>query len=258
MNIVCTGNTRGIGLALTHEFLNHGDNVIISSRDGGRVSQVVDELGRSYLDSRIEGKACDVRNSEQVEKLGEFAKETLKSIDIWINNAGIRGPLNPMQETPVEQYYDVINTNLIGVLNGCKTALKIMLNQPNGGNIFNMAGMGSFGRATPRMAAYGASKAGIPVLTKSLVEENRKTPVGIHVLSPGMVISDFAGKNVTPEAARIYNILGDLPETVAKVLVPQIRIIQGTGKTIRYLTRRRAMIRFLTARRRKNRFYETD
>ncbi|MFW9854759.1 MAG: SDR family oxidoreductase [Candidatus Thorarchaeota archaeon] len=258
MNIVCTGNTRGIGLALTHEFLNHGDDVIISSRDGNRVSEIIQELGPNYPGQSIHGMVCDVRNPKQVEELGEFAKEKLESIDIWINNAGIRGPLNPIQETPVDQYYDVINTNLMGVLNGCKIALKIMIDQPNGGNIFNMAGMGSFGRATPRMAAYGASKAGIPVLTKSLVEETKKTQVGIHVLSPGMVISDFIGKNITPQAARIYNILGDLPETVAKVLVPQVRNIQGTGKTIRYLTRKRTMIRFLTARRRKNRFYEID
>jgi len=94
--------------------------------------------------------------------------------------------------------------------------------------------------------------------TKTLVKETKGKGVGVHNLSPGMVLTDLLISHADKEAYKIFNILAEKPETVVKKLVPKIRAIKGTGKSIRFLTKRGVTWRFMTARRRKNRFFEEE
>lgn len=258
MNIIITGNTKGIGRAVTEEFLQTGDNVLISSRNQERVDQVVSDLKDRFPDSQIFGFICDVGNEENVQKLANFAKEKFGTLDIWINNAGTAGSRRvPIQETTPEEFRAILETNVLGTLNGCKAALSIMLPQEHG-HIFNMLGWGSKGRPSPRSAAYGASKAATYQFTQTLGQESKNNGIGIHTLSPGMVLTDLLLRNADLRAKKIFNILAERPETVAKFLVPRIRNIKGTGKEISYLTKKRAIWRFLTAWKRKNRFFDEE
>ena len=140
MNIVCTGNTNGIGLELTKEFLKQGDNVIISSRNEQSVTKISQTLQQDYPNSEILYFVCDVRNEKQVIELAAFANEKFGNIDIWINNAGINGTIQaPFDEIPLEEIKDIIETNIYGLIYGCKAALSIM--KPNKkGHIINLAG----------------------------------------------------------------------------------------------------------------------
>ncbi|MHA2370904.1 MAG: SDR family NAD(P)-dependent oxidoreductase, partial [Candidatus Hodarchaeales archaeon] len=159
MNIIITGNTQGIGLALTTEFLKYGDNVIISSRNEGRITEVVNDLQNRFPASQIHGFACDVSDEQMARDLAEFGKAKFEILDIWANNAGTAGSQRtPIIETPPEEFRFVLETNLLGTINGCKAALSVMSPQQRG-MIFNMLGWGSKGRPSPRSAAYGASKA---------------------------------------------------------------------------------------------------
>ncbi|MFQ5978848.1 MAG: SDR family oxidoreductase [Candidatus Heimdallarchaeota archaeon] len=258
MNIIITGNTKGIGCALTEEFLESGDHIIISSRTQERVDQVVSDLKERFPDSQIFGFICDVGNEENVQELADFGKEKFGTIDIWINNAGTAGSRRiPIQETTPEEFRTILDTNVLGTLNGCKAALSVMLPQECG-HIFNMLGWGSKGRPSPRSAAYGASKAATYQFTQTLVQECKTQGIGIHKLSPGMVLTDLLMQNADLRAKKIFNILAERPETVAKFLVPRIRDVKGTGKEISYLTKKRALWRFLTAWKRKKRFFDEE
>ena len=256
MNIVITGSTKGIGLAMAREFLRYGDRVVVSSRSAEGIEAAIAQLKEEFPEGEVLGLACDVSLSEDVEALADFAGEQLGSLDIWINNAGTTGFDNrALADSDPAVLETVVHTNLLGCLLGCRAALRIMLPQGQG-HIFNMDGRGADGTATPEMAAYGATKRAIPQLTKSLVKETEGSGVGVHTLSPGMVLTDLLLRDATPEVKRIYNILAEKPETVAGWLVERVRQVEGSGQYIRYLTNPKAAWRFATAWRRKNRFFD--
>ena len=260
MNVIITGSRKGIGLAMAEEFLKGNDRVIISSRSGELINKLVDELSDVYGKDKIFGFQCDVTNAKECEALAEFGKEKFSKLDVWINNAGTNAyELNNLVDFSIEGIKTIVDTNLLGTLYGCRAALKVMIPQKHG-HIFNMEGMGSNGMTSPKIAPYGASKAGIPQLTKTLVKELKadKIKVGIHRLSPGIVLTDLTLKEITPESAKVFNILAETTDTVVKYLVPRIRKIKGTGKVIAILTGRKASGRFMTAWRFKNRFFDKE
>jgi chlorophyll(ide) b reductase len=258
MNVVITGSTQGIGLALVAEFLRYGDRLVVSSRSQERVEAAVAKLKDEFPEEHVAGLAADVSVSDDVEALADFALDQLGSLDIWINNAGTTGFENKaLAESDPDTLEAVVRTNLLGTLLGCRAALRVMLPQGRG-HIFNMDGRGADGTATPEMAAYGATKRAIPQLTNSLAKETEGTGVGVHTLSPGMVLTDLLLHDATPEAKRIYNILAERPETVARWLVERARKVEGSGQYIRFLTNPKAAWRFATAWRRKNRFFDEE
>ncbi|GMP40985.1 hypothetical protein CsSME_00011245 [Camellia sinensis var. sinensis] len=168
-NVLITGSTKGIGYALAKEFLKAGDNVIICSRTTERVESALQDLRGEFGEQHVWGTKCDVRQGDDVKNLVAFAKEKLKYIDIWINNAGSNAySYKPLSEASDEDLIEVVTTNTLGLMICCREAIKMMLGQPRGGHIFNIDGAGSDGRPTPRFAAYGATKRSVVHLTKSL------------------------------------------------------------------------------------------
>ena len=221
----------------------------------------------------VAGTVCDVGQFKDVEYLASFAQDQFggstprRAIDIWINNAGqSQDSLQALADVDAAVIQSIIQTNLMGTLFGTKVATQVMEEQSEGGHIFLMEGAGSNGMVTAQFATYGVSKAGFPQLLKSLVKENRSSKVGIHALSPGMVITDLLMKsppNSIEEAAkrpyRIFNILAEKPSTVASWLVPRIEGATrpgSTGTAHRYLTPLGVVWRFLTFFTRRNRLID--
>ncbi|XP_023550435.1 chlorophyll(ide) b reductase NOL, chloroplastic [Cucurbita pepo subsp. pepo] len=244
-NVLITGSTKGIGYALAKQFLKAGDNVVICSRSAERVESSVQSLREEFGEQRVWGTRCDVREGEDVKNLVTFVQKNLKYIDIWINNAGSNAySFKPLVEASDEDLIEVVTTNALGLMICCREAIKMMLNQPRGGHIFNIDGAGSDGRPTPRFAAYGATKRSVVHLTKSLQAELRMEDVKnvvVHNLSPGMVTTDLLMSGANTKQAKFFiNVLAEPPEVVAEYLVPNIRSIPANGST------RPTYIRFLT------------
>ncbi|KAK7342966.1 hypothetical protein VNO80_25925 [Phaseolus coccineus] len=244
-NVLITGSTKGIGYALAKEFLKAGDNVLICSRSDERVETAVHSLRVEFGEQYVWGTKCDVRNADDVKNLVSFAQEKLKYIDIWINNAGSNAySYKPLVEASDEDLIEVVTTNTLGLMICCREAIKMMVDQPRGGHIFNIDGAGSDGRPTPRFAAYGATKRSVVHLTKSLQAELQMQDVKnvlVHNLSPGMVTTDLLMSGVNTKQAKFFiNVLAEPAEVVAEYLVPNIRSIPANGSTkptyIRFLT----------------------
>ncbi|KAL2326746.1 hypothetical protein Fmac_020173 [Flemingia macrophylla] len=244
-NVLITGSTKGIGYALAKEFLKSGDNVVVCSRSDERVRTVVQSLKVEFREQHVWGTACDVRNAEDVKNLVSFAREKLKYIDIWINNAGSNAySYKPLVEASDEDLVEVVTTNTLGLMICCREAIKMMVSQPRGGHIFNIDGAGSDGRPTPRFAAYGATKRSVVHLTKSLQAELQMQDVKnvvVHNLSPGMVTTDLLMSGVNTKQAKFFiNVLAEPAEVVAEYLVPNIRSIPANGSMkptyIKFLT----------------------
>jgi len=257
-NIVITGSTRGIGFSMAKELLKAGCNVTLSGR-----SEAVPESSCAEL-SPFEGKyiyiRCNVQDKASLQNLWDASLKHWGSIDIWINNAGQNTPHVFSWETGETYTRNVINTNILGMIYGSQIAAAGMLKQGYGA-IYSMEGLGSNNMIQVKTILYGTTKCALTYFMKGLAKELEGTGVIAGRLSPGMVLTDFITKTPDGEKSeviedekfrKIFNILADKPETVAKFFVPRILSNTKNGAQIAWLTNRRAAWRFMTAPFRKD------
>lgn len=272
-NVVITGSTRGLGKALAREFLLSGDRVVVASRSPESVEMTIKELEENLKEgmstagdptrkrlqrAKVVGIACNVCDPEDVQKLANFAIQELGSINIWINNAGANKGFRPLLEFSDEDLQQIVSTNLVGSLLCTREATQIMKNQAKGGHIFNMDGAGSGGSSTPLTAAYGSTKCGLRQLQASLLKECKQSKVGVHTASPGMVLTDLLLSGSSIQNKQMFNIICEHPETVARTLVPRMRVVKGTGVAINYLTPPRILLALVTAWLRRDRWFDAQ
>jgi 2-dehydro-3-deoxy-L-rhamnonate dehydrogenase (NAD+) len=172
-----TGGAQGFGLDIAKRFLNSGAKVIIWDIDSKMIEKAIKEINNPNLSSNI----IDVSNYREVEKC---ANEIIKksNIDILINNAGITGPTAALWEYEVEMWKKVVEINLMGTFNCCKTIVPNMIKN-NYGRIVNVASVaGKDGNANA--SAYSVGKAGVIGLTKSLGKELADKNIAVNAVTP--------------------------------------------------------------------------
>ena len=184
---VITGSTRGFGHAIAAELLKVGAKVVISGRSQSRVNEAAAALAPL---GAVQGLACDVSVPEQVYALGRFATAALRSIDIWINNAGYTPSAGGIVDFVPEEVLTTFKTNCLGVYNGTQTALYYMLPRKQG-TLVNIYGRGSDLKASSPSGLYASSKAWVTEFTRTLAVEHKGTGVQIVAFSPGMMLTDM-------------------------------------------------------------------
>lgn len=261
--IVITGSTRGIGFGLADAFLARNCRVVVSGRTDPAVRGATAALADRYGADRLLGQTCDVRELAQVQALWDAAGVRFGTVDVWINNAGIGHDQLAFWNLPPEVDRAVIETNLIGAMNGARVAMNGMLAQGHGA-IYNMEGLGSSGRLQFGLSVYGASKAGMRYLTDALAKEAKGTAVLVGGLRPGMVATDMLTQPFEdrPEewqrASRIFNIIADRVETVTPWLAHRVLENQTHGARIQWMSRTKLLGRFLSAPFRKRELFNDD
>jgi len=172
-----TGGAQGFGLDIAKRFLKSGAKVIIWDIDSKMIKKVINELDNVNLSSNI----VDVSNYKEVEScINDITKKS--NIDILINNAGITGPTSPLWEYDVDMWKKVVDINLIGTFNCCKTVVPNMIKN-NYGRIVNVASVaGKDGNANA--SAYSVGKAGAIGLTKSLGKELADKNIAVNAVTP--------------------------------------------------------------------------
>jgi len=258
-NVVITGSTRGIGFSMAREFLQAGCNVTLS----GRGQTLADAVHTSL--APFEGKyiyvQCNVQEKASLHNLWDVSLGQWGGIDIWINNAGQNAPHMFSWETGEAYIENIIKTNITGMIYGSQIAAAGMI-QKGHGAIYSMEGLGSNNMIQPKTILYGTTKRALTYFMKGLARELAGTGVIAGRLSPGMMLTDFITK--TPDGdqsevisdekfKKIFNILADKPETVAKFFIPKMLNNTKNDAQIAWLTNRKAAWRFITAGFRKNR-----
>jgi len=184
--MVITGATGGVGLATAHAAAREGATLVICGRHADTVAQTVTALRNSG--ASVSGIRADVSRPEDLAALLEHADTSWGRVDIWINNAGVGTGTCPMTSLSSEDIMRTVATNLIGTAEACRIVIPYLLKQ-GGGLLFNTAGRGADGKPQGGAAIYSATKAAVLSLTKSLAEENLGQPIGIHAISPGLVMT---------------------------------------------------------------------
>ncbi|HPB16790.1 MAG: SDR family oxidoreductase [Clostridia bacterium] len=258
-NVVITGSTRGIGLAMAIEFLKAGCNVTLSGRNKELPQESVTDVS-SFKNNYIY-VMCDVQKKTDLINLWDTSVEKWETIDIWINNAGVNVPHEFTWLTNESYIQNVIQTNITGMIYGCQTSVQGMLKQGYGA-VYSMEGLGSNNMIQIKTILYGTTKHALTYFMRGLAKELKDTSVIVGRLSPGMMLTDFITKDPdgkqsevvdSKEFKKVFNILADKPETVAKFFVPKILNNTKNGVRISWLTGQKAAWRFITAGLRKNR-----
>lgn len=183
---VVIGGTSGIGLALTRGLAQAGANVVPSGRRDEQVRAAAAEvvaLGRRSL-----AQTCDVTDNASMEGLLKSVRGEFGKVQILVNCAG-RTKRTPTLEVPEAEWNGILETNLNGTLRACCVFGRHMI-ENRYGRIINIASLSSF-VALYEVAAYGASKAAVAALTKSLAIEWARSGVCVNAIAPGVFRTDL-------------------------------------------------------------------
>ena len=178
---VVIGATSGIGLAIARGFALAGADVVATGRRQDLVDEaanVIEAAGRRTL--RV---TTDVTDSASVEALRQAVRESLGDVDILVNAAGIT-TRQPTLEMDERRWREILDTNFTGTLRACRTFGRDMVARGYG-RIVNIGSLTSV-VALYEVAAYGASKAAVASLTKSLAVEWARAGVCVNAILPGV------------------------------------------------------------------------
>jgi NAD(P)-dependent dehydrogenase (short-subunit alcohol dehydrogenase family) len=185
---VVTGSTKGIGRAMAEGLATAGASVIVSSRDQDRCDVAAKEIA-AVTGADVAGVACHVGDWDAVPGAVERMHERFGRIDVLVNNAGISPARDPVATISKELWRKVFSVNLEGPLRMVQCVAPLMREQ-GAGSIINIATMAAYW-AGSAVCAYGASKAGLVNLTKTMAQEFAPWNVRVNVLSPGPFHSEM-------------------------------------------------------------------
>lgn len=262
--VVITGSARGFGLELAKEFRKYNYNVVISDILENELINAVNILKTISSNGNILNVKCDVTKEEDLINLKDETIKNFGSIDIWINNAGVNQKMVPIWEVDTKDIDKLIDIDLKGSIIGAKIAMNHMIKQ-GFGQIYGIEGYGSDDAMMTGLSIYGTSKRGLTYFLESLAKEvdDKKLNIQIGLLAPGIMITDFVnhsmgtnGFELSEKVKKVYNILGDKPDVIAKFMVNKIIKNNKNGVRFTWLTSSKAMWRFMTSGTRKNRFFK--
>jgi NADP-dependent 3-hydroxy acid dehydrogenase YdfG len=185
--VVITGASSGLGEAAARHLAAEGATVVLGARRVERIEALANELTASG--GKALAVATDVTDRGQVQRLVDAAVETYGRVDVLINNAGVM-PLSPLERLKVDEWDQMIDVNVKGVLYGIAAALPHMKEQKSGHiiNLSSVAGHKLFGGS----AVYSATKFAVRALSEGLRQEVKPYRIRTTIISPGAVKTELA------------------------------------------------------------------
>ena len=202
-----TGGTRGIGAAIVQSLAGAGASVVSTGRSGGA------------SEGQVRTIAADVRKPAAAASAVDECVKAFGGLDILINNAGV-GLFSHVADMSIEQWHDVIDTNLNGVFYCCHAAIPQMRKRGGGWiiNISSLAGKNAFTGG----AAYCASKAALNQFSEALMQEVRYDGIRVSYIMPGSVATDFGTRGAAKQGWAIG------AEDVAQVVLDLLSMPERT------------------------------
>ena len=202
--VVVTGASMGIGEAITKVFADAGASVVLLSRDAGRAEAARARVG--YPERTI-ALSCDVRNSEEIDRVLALTLHHFRRVDVWVNNAG-HGLLDSVAQVDMAACHDMFETNFFGALSAMQAVIPVM-RQQGGGTIINISSVAGH-IPLPFHSTYSATKFALNAIGKAAGVELKKDRIHVLTVCPGYVRTAFGEnavrgsemKKVRPAAVR--------------------------------------------------------
>lgn len=215
--ILITGASSGIGAACARVFAQAGAKSILVARRQERLEQLAEELGSSS----VHLLALDVCDRASVESTLAKLPKSWSAIDILINNAGLSRGLNKFQEGDFQDWEEMIDTNIKGLLYLTRYIVPGMINRGKG-HIVNLGSTAGH-QTYPNGNVYCATKAAVRVISEGLKQDLLGTPVRVSSVDPGLVETEFSQvrfRGDRERAKKVYQGLTPLtPADVADVIL---------------------------------------
>lgn len=215
-----TGSSSGIGLETARVFSKHGGRLILLARRTDRLSEIKNELQKSS-DSEVLTLACDVTNNDQVSQALSSLSKEWSDIEILVNNAGLARGLHPLHEAKIQDWEEMIDTNIKGLLYVTRAIVGQMVSRGSG-HIVNIGSIAGH-QVYPKGGVYCATKHAVRALSEGLKLDLLGTPIRVTSIDPGLVETEFSSvrfRGDTDRAAQTYKGLKALePGDVADAIL---------------------------------------
>ena len=192
--VLITGASSGIGEATARLLAQEGAQVVLGARRTDRLQTIAEEIRAAGGSAQY--RAVDVTDAQSVEAFVAFAQQEYGRIDVMFNNAGIM-PLSPLRERKTQEWNDMVDINIKGVLNGIAATLPRMEAQGSG-HIINTASIGAHS-VVPTGAVYCATKYAVWAISEGLRQES--TAIRVTTISPGVTTTEL-GHDITDAATK--------------------------------------------------------
>jgi serine 3-dehydrogenase len=208
-----TGASSGIGSACAEAFAAASARLILAARRVDRLKKLAETLKTQY-GTETYLMPLDVRDRPQVEAAIQALPEEWRAIDVLVNNAGLSRGLSKLQEGEIQDWEDMIDTNVKGLLYVTRAVLPGMLERQRG-HVINIGSVAGH-QVYPGGNVYCATKAAVRSLTESLKIDLLGTPVRISSVDPGMVETEFSEVRFRGDAERAKRVYQDTVPLTAK------------------------------------------
>ncbi|MGB0659123.1 MAG: SDR family oxidoreductase [Mangrovicoccus sp.] len=233
-----TGAAEGIGWQTAQIFAARGYQVIIADLSHQASAARASELGPSELGTAHLGLGCDVTCEDQVAETVQSIMRHYGRLDLVVNNAGIGDSSAPSLEQSGSHFRKVIDVHLTGAFLVSRAAAAVMIDAGRGGAIVNISSLAGL-TGLPRRNAYGAAKAGIIAMTRSMACEWGEYGIRVNAVAPGYIRTALVEKLITeglidPEALISRTPLGrllepsEISEAIYFLASPAASAITGT------------------------------
>jgi NAD(P)-dependent dehydrogenase (short-subunit alcohol dehydrogenase family) len=181
---VITGANQGLGLAIALAYVEAGASVLMCARDGSRLMAAREQVAAAAAAGQIvDAEPADVSNPDDVDRLVARAIARFPQIHVLVNNAGVYGPMGPIDEVDWPAWARAMEININGSVLPCR-ALLPHFKRNHYGKIVQLSGGGAT-NPLPRISAYAASKAAIVRFAESLALEVRDHRIDVNAIAPG-------------------------------------------------------------------------
>jgi 3-hydroxy acid dehydrogenase / malonic semialdehyde reductase len=214
--VLITGSSSGIGLACARTFAQAGAKIILSARRSDRLETLSQELQKEF-NTDVYVLPMDVTDRSQVESQLSSLSEDWSKIDILINNAGLSRGLDKLYEGDIQDWEEMIDTNVKGLLYVTRSIVPGMVERGRGHviNIGSLAGHQTY----PKGNVYCGTKVAVRAISEGLKQDLLGTPLRVTSVDPGLVETEFSKVRFRGDEDRAHGVYQGLtpltPEDVA-------------------------------------------
>jgi len=191
---IITGASRGIGEAIARTFAAHGAQVVLAARKLESVKVVADSIG-----ANAHAVAAHAGQEAQCEALVRAAIERFGRVDVLVNNAATNPYFGPMIDTDGGAWMKTFEVNLQGYFWMAREVARHLRGRGAGGSIVNVASVAGL-EAAPMQGVYGATKAAVVSMTKTLAYELGGSNIRVNAIAPGLIETRLSAAIVQNDA----------------------------------------------------------